>query len=221
MIKYLINKKPPRFYKLGGMIHSYKGGGKQQISTGGRYKDGTYYKFVSDLYPALYKAWREIGVEDSQARNLATWSTQQAAYESSYGRSNLAANYNYGGIGGPGHWHSFNDIDDYARKYVNILETNFRNCKNAKNLYEFAYGLQGGKKKYCASETVQQYHNHLKGVQTRTQNNLSKYLQTNPSVHQSTQPPTNEEIKQQLDISYDSPYMNADGTFNDLFGPSE
>lgn len=203
-------------YRFGGLIRFLKGGGKQKkITTGGRYADGTYYKFVSEMFPALYKEWRKRGVDDAQARNLATWGTQQAAHESSYGRSNLADRYNYGGLSGGtvDNWQSFNDIDDYARGYVNTLETNFKHCRNAKNLYEFTYGLQGYDKQYCGGESVQQYLNNLKGVQRRTLDNLNKYLQTNPAIFQPTQTtPTDEEIKKQLNISYDNSFFNADGT---------
>ena len=203
-------------YRFGGLIRFLRGGGKQKkITTGGRYADGTYYKFVSEMYPALYKEWRKRGVDDAQARNLATWGTQQAAHESSYGRSKLADRYNYGGISGGtvDNWQSFNDINDYARGYVNTLETNFQHCRNAKNLYEFAYGLQGYDKQYCGGESVQQYLNNLKGVQRRTLDNLNKYLQTNPDIFQPAQTrPTDEEIKKQLNISYDNSFFNADGT---------
>ena len=147
-----------------------------------KYEDGTpaYQTFVEEMGPILYKEAVSQGVAnpDVAYRNMLT----QLAYESNYGTSSVARKQNnYGGVGWNGKTYTtYKDKEDFARNYVRLMNSRYKNVIGADTLSDYAKGL---KKLGYYEDTLENYSRNLTNMKSFARamddhfaNNKSLYL---------------------------------------------
>lgn len=135
-----------------------------------------YSKFSTDMQKALARAWVNAGVDSQLAGPLSLFGTYQTANESGYGSSSLAKQHNYGGLkNGKGGYQSFQDINDFAKGYVNNIIDKFPTAMNSSTLNQYMDALFDGTYKYSTDKTKEQYTKDVLGTANRVNNAIRKW----------------------------------------------
>lgn len=160
-----------------------------------RFKNGkdtipAHQQFVEDMGPILYKEMVRQGVNniDSAYRNMIT----QLAYESNYGQSRVARQQNnFGGVGWNGKTYtSYKNKEDFAKAYVSLMNSRYKNIIGADSLSDYAKGL---KSLGYYEDTLENYTRNLTGMKS-LHNAVKTHRANNPTLYTTEQPVYQEPI---------------------------
>lgn len=133
------------------ILHKYKGGkngGNDSISS-----------FVSRLGPLVGQQLTRYGYGDTAYYNV----MRQLAYESSYGKSDVARKqHNYGGVGWNGKTYTTYKSDaDFVKDYVRLMHNRYGAALRAKSTQDYAKAL---KQKGYYQDSLANYQRNLMGM---------------------------------------------------------
>lgn len=148
-------------------IPKFKGGKNDYIN-----------EFVNRLAPLVGQQLNRYGYNNESAfYNV----MRQLAWESNYGRSNVARKYhNYGGVGFNGKTYtSYKNDEEFVKNYVRLMHNKYDAALRAKSTQDYARAL---KNKGYYQDTLANYTNGLKGMNSvvkaayiHRRNNKDKY----------------------------------------------
>ena len=136
------------------------------------YTDGD--SFINTIYDSYYKAVRPGATSDTDAARQAKFLAQKAAFETGYG-SHLANTHNYGGHKTKDGWLAFNNMDDFTRRDVALLDKKWGNWRNARNESEYidAINTNNGYGVYAPKSENKDYKGRYMGLSKRVNSILS------------------------------------------------
>lgn len=150
-----------------------------------KYKNGTegdvpaYQRFVEEMGPVLFGQIVAQGVKNPEKayRNMIT----QLAYESNYGTSSVARNQNnYGGVGWNGKTYTtYKDKADFAKNYVRLMNSRYKNVIAADTLLDYAKGLKG---LGYYEDSLENYSRNLTGMKSFAKA-LDSHIANNPDLY--------------------------------------
>ena len=150
-----------------------------------KYKNGTggdvpaYQRFVEEMGPVLFGQIVAQGVKNPEKayRNMIT----QLAYESNYGTSSVARNQNnYGGVGWNGKTYTtYKDKADFAKNYVRLMNSRYKNVIAADTLLDYAKGLKG---LGYYEDSLENYARNLTGMKSFAKA-LDSHIANNPDLY--------------------------------------
>lgn len=133
------------------ILHKYKSGkneGNDSISS-----------FVRRLGPIVGQQLTRYGYGDTAYYNV----MRQLAYESNYGRSNVARKqHNYGGVGWNGKTYTTYKSDaDFVKDYIRLMHNRYSSALKAKSTQDYAKAL---KQKGYYEDSLANYYRNLRGM---------------------------------------------------------
>ena len=161
-----------KFLRMGGNISYLRQGGESPASND--------YSFVSTLYPAYYNAFKQKGLDQNTAKQMATMLTIQDAHESGYGTNKQSKFFNYGGLSNQ----SFNNVNDYVNYKIKLMEDNYSkalqfNTVNPDSISNFSRNTRS----YHSGTPSTIYTNNMLGVKNRVQRNIQRYESNHPNLY--------------------------------------
>lgn len=140
-----------------------------------------YQLFAAEMGPIL---WNEIIEQNVKNPKLAFKNMiNQLGYESQYGTTRLAKEQNnYGGVGfndTTGTYFSYKDKKDFAKKYVKLMNSRYKNAIQAKNLTDYAKEIR---KLGYYTDTLENYSNNLNGMKS-FQKAVADHMAANPQLY--------------------------------------
>lgn len=163
-----------------------------------RYANGTpnnipaYQRFVEEMGPVLFNEMIVQGVKNPKAayKNMIT----QLAYESNYGQSKVAREQNnFGGVGWNGKTYTtYKDKADFAKNYVRLMNSRYKNVISADTLAGYAKGLKGLN---YYEDSLENYTRNLTGMKSFAKA-LDAHMSNNPDLY-----------NQQISVQEPSPYI--------------
>ena len=151
------------------ILHKYKGGkgsGNDSINS-----------FVRRLGPLVGQQLTRYGYGDTAYYNV----MRQLAYESNYGRSDVARKqHNYGGVGWNGKkYTSYKDDAAFVNDYVRLMHNRYSSALKAKSTQEYAKAL---KQKGYYEDTLANYTRNLVGMNSLVKSAYA-HKKANPNAY--------------------------------------
>lgn len=141
-----------------------------------------YQAFAEEMGPILWSEIIRQGVKNpSQAyKNM----IMQLGYESKYGTTRLAKEQNnYGGVGyndTTKTYNSYKDKKHFARDYVRLMNSRYKNAVQAKTLSDYAKQIRD---LGYYTDTLENYSRNLNGMKS-FQRAVYNHMQANPDMYQ-------------------------------------
>lgn len=140
-----------------------------------------YQLFAEEMGPILWKELIEQGVKNPRVafKNMIT----QLGYESQYGTTRLAKEQNnYGGVGyndTTKKYSSYKDKADFAKQYVKLMNSKYKNAIGAKTLTDYAKAIRDIG---YYTDTLENYANNLNGMKS-FQRAVYNHVTNNPQLY--------------------------------------
>ena len=140
-----------------------------------------YQLFAEEMGPILWKELIEQGVKNPRVafKNMIT----QLGYESQYGTTRLAKEQNnYGGVGyndTTKKYSSYKDKADFAKQYVKLMNSKYKNAIGAKTLTDYAKAIRDIG---YYTDTLENYANNLNGMKS-FQRAIYNHVTNNPQLY--------------------------------------
>lgn len=179
-------------YKNGKSVSEIYDAGLPKYANGTEGNIPAHQRFVEEMGPVLFNEMIAQGVKNPKAayKNMIT----QLAYESNYGQSRVAREQNnFGGVGWNGKTYTtYKDKADFAKNYVRLMNSRYKNVIGADTLAGYAKGL---KSLNYYGDTVENYTRNLVGMKSFAKA-LSAHMSNNPDLY-----------NQQIPAQEPSPYI--------------
>lgn len=179
-------------YKNGKSVSEIYDAGLPRYANGTEGNIPAYQRFVEEMGPVLFNEMIAQGVKNPKAayKNMIT----QLAYESNYGQSRVAREQNnFGGVGWNGKTYTtYKDKADFAKNYVRLMNSRYKNVIGADTLAGYAKGL---KSLNYYGDTVENYTRNLVGMKSFAKA-LNAHMSNNPDLY-----------NQQIPAQEPSPYI--------------